>query len=186
LKNILTVCFTVLIATTAVGCAKGLPAPGGTTNTNEYTYKDRHDFLNKVGTIKPGMTEEEVFASLEHDKDEFLTLEKEQIVKSLYGSSEIVGNYEDEHGKSIEGKKLLLSLYGYRLHYKLIKRSHGFSSPIRVSTKETGFEYTLSLIFRKGKLYSDPIITGGKVNKTSSHTLFEYLTPGNIVNNAVD
>jgi hypothetical protein len=53
-----------------------------------------------------------------------------------------------------------------------------------MKTKEDGFQYTVTLIFRDDVLYEEPIIAGGDVEGSNSKTIFEYLSPGRLVNSA--
>jgi hypothetical protein len=81
---------------------------------------------------------------------------------------------------------LLQSLYGYKFTFKVIEHTHGFSSPIRIRTNETGYSYIVYLIFRDNKLFERPVVSGGNVNNTSSGTLFDYLTPSTVMKHAVE
>ncbi len=165
------------------GCAGHLPVPGGTDTVNQSFYTTKEDLLDRLNTLRPGMTEAEAFSALGHDKLELVQLERDQIITSLYGSSAI--EFRDGLPDHEDSRTFLQSLYGYRLNYKTVEHEHGFSSPIRIRTDESGFYYTVTLVFREGILYAPPILAGGVVNRSTSKTFFDYFNPGSIVNYSV-
>lgn len=155
-------------------CSPKAPVPGGTNAVNENFYKSKDEFLQKLDSIHYGMSEQEVFQILNRQPRELVRLKRDEIVMALLGADNIT--FKD----SLQDKDLLQSLYGYRLTYKRVKRVHGFSSPIRIRTKEDGFEYNAVLVFRDGRLFERPILTGGVVDATSSKTFFDLLSPSTI------
>ena len=170
---------TMFLALFLTGCAGHIPVPGSSEAVNPAFYSTEQDLLERLGQLKPGMTESEVFAKLGHSGEDLMRLERSQVVTALYGSSAV--EFHDGSDQPEEDSRFLQSLYGYRLEYKIIKREHGFSSPIRIRTDEKGFDYAVTLIFREGALYEKPILTGGVVNRSSSKTFFDYLNPGTII-----
>lgn len=162
-------------------CAERLPVPGGSDTVNATYYITKEDLLHRVDVLHADMREEEVFATLGHNKQDLIQLERDQIVMALYGSTMI--DFRRNLPDSQDTSNFLQSLYGYRLNYKIVERQHGFSSPIRIQTNEKGFDYTLTLVFRNNKLYASPVLSGGIVNRSSSKTFFDYLNPGTIMNN---
>ncbi len=165
-----------LMALTA--CAGIAPVPGGSDMVNQSFYGTREELLQKMQEIQPGMTEKEVLQKLGRGKNDLVRLERSGIVTALYGSNSV--EFRDGPD-SQDGGAFLQSLYGYRLDYKIVSRKHGFTSPIRIRTDEKGFDYRITLVFQNGILYAAPILTGGTVNKSSSSTFFDYLTPGAIL-----
>ena len=157
------------------GCAQYAPVPGGDDTENSTFYKSDEDLKKTVNSLQVGMTEEEVFKILGHDKDSIPKMSREEIVSSLYGGSnaDFNGTLRDQE----LARSFLTSLNGYKLEYKIVKRKHGFSSPIRIRTTEKGYDFTLNVVFQHGALFEKPILSGGPVNKTSSKTLFDYLNP---------
>lgn len=166
------------------GCAGFLPVPGGGETANRSFYATPDDLLARVGNVRPGMSEAGVFAVLGYGKADMVRLERSQIVMALYGSTTV--EFRDGTPEHEGGSRFLQSLYGYRLYYKVVDREHGFSSPIRVRTDETGFDYAVTFIFREGILYEQPIVTGGVVNRSSSRTFFDYLNPGIVVGSTIN
>jgi hypothetical protein len=166
------------------GCASYLPVPGGDKTTNQDFYQTEEHFLKALDRLSRGMPERKVLNVLERKKGDFLKLDRSEIVEVLYGGSDV----EMQHG--IETKQpsnhLLQSLYGYKFTFKVIEHTHGFSSPIRIRTNETGYSYIVYLIFRDNKLFERPVVSGGNVNNTSSGTLFDYLTPSTVMKHAVE
>jgi hypothetical protein len=164
------------------GCAGALP--GGTDAVNKSYYDSNTDLENWVNSLETGMPREEVFARLGRTQKDFRRLARSEIVGVLFGGEDAgipVHFYTDENILAF-----LDSLDGYRIEYKTVKRKHGFASPIRMQTDAKGFDYSLSLIFKEGKLYQKPHLTGGQVNNSSTKTLFDYLNPGMMLGFAKD
>ena len=160
------------------GCAGKFPVPGGSEDVNEKCFSSEAEMEAHVAEILPGMPEEHVLGVLCHKKENLVRLDRRDIRIALLG-----GDNQLFAGKSTnDDPELIDSLYGYRLNYKSVKRVHGFSSPIRIRTDESGFNYFVTLIFQDGVLYAKPILSGGVVDNTSSGTVFDALTPGSIVN----
>ncbi len=159
-------------------CADHMPMPGGTEDVNSACFKSIADMQARILSMKPGMPEDQVFAKLCRKKDDLTELTRQQIRVALLGGSNVTfpGLTPSEDSQLIE------SLYGYTLSYKSINRDHGFVNPIRIRTNETGFNYNVTLIFKDGKLFSPPLLSGGPVNTTTSGTIFDFITPGTVVN----
>lgn len=158
-------------------CAGLLPAPGGTDTINTAFYKTKDDFLSHLDAITSGMTEQEVLDRMGRKKEDMIRLSRDEIVMVLLGTNnvEFKDSQDSDHNFS-------RSLYGYKLHYKITERKHGFSSPIRITTNEKGFDYVAVFIFRDGVLFENPVLTGGEVNNSSSRTFFDFITPGTAIN----
>lgn len=173
--------FPLIILLIVSNCAGRLPVPGGTDSINQFYYTSEADFLSRVDKLQPSMSEEDVFWFLGHKNNHLIQLERNEILNALYGSSTVI--FQD--GIDSQNQNYFVqSLYGYKLYYKMVEREHGFSSPIRIRTDETGFDYTLTLIFRENALFSPPLLTGGIVNQSSSRTFFDYLSPS-IINDRI-
>lgn len=158
--------------------------PGGDETTNRTFYKTDEELLDAIDRLQPGMSEDRVFSALARRREDFTKLDRSEILKVLYGGSdaELESRFEEQESTN----HLLQSLYGYRFTFKIVKREHGFTSPIRIRTDESGYNYTVNLIFRDGVLFEKPAISGGVVNNTRSGTLFDYLNPGLILNRTVE
>lgn len=157
--------------------------PGGSDTINRSFYTTKDNLLEVISTLHAGMTEEEAFTALGHNKNELVQLERDQIITALYGSSTV--EFQDGLPDHEDSRAFLQSLYGYKLNYKIVEREHGFSSPIRIRTDESGFDYIVTLVFREGVLYAEPILSGGLVNRSSSKTIFDYFNPGSIYDRVV-
>jgi hypothetical protein len=163
------------------GCSGYLPVPGGNETTNQEFYETDDDLFLALNKLQPGMSEAQVFTVLDRKKEDFIKLDRYEILDVLYGGSDT----ELQQGVSEQNQQnhLLQSLYGYRFSFKKIETEHGLSSPIRMKTDEDGYNYTVSLIFRNGYyeegfLFEKPVIAGGKVHNSYSSTIFDYLNPG--------
>lgn len=164
------------------GCAGWAPVPGGTDTVNRDFYKSKEDFMDKVGQLTPGMSPPQVFTILGRKEEEFTKLKREEIMEAMLGTN----NAAIQDGIQNQQMRMILQyLYGYRLEFKAVKREHGFDNPIRWRTNESGFDYAISLIFYNGQLLEKPVISGGKVNSTSSKTLFDFLSLGTAARNAM-
>lgn len=164
------------------GCVGALP--GGTDSINKSYYDSNADLEAWVASLEPGMSKPEVFARLGRVEKNFKRLTRSQIVGSLFGGEDAGIPVHFHTDESILA--FLESLEGYRIEHKNVKRRHGLASPIRLQTDSKGYDYVLNLIFKDGKLYQKPYLTGGQVNVTSTKTIFDYLDPGMAVGIARD
>ena len=169
------VIFMVLVLGGLSGCAWGLPVPGGDDKINEGFYSSEQELKDIAVQLRPGMTEQQVFMILGRTNDQLLRMDKDEIVSTLYGGGNAA--FQGTLQEREYARQWLETLYGYKLHFKVVKSKHGFSSPIRLKTREEGFSYTLKLIFWQGRLFDRPILAGGPVEETSSSTIFDYLNP---------
>ena len=161
------------------GCAGSLPLPGGDDETNKSLYASEEELKLRVSQLKAGMNKSLTFALLGRNEHEFTRLDRPSVMTALYGGSG--GGFDGTLEQQETGRMFLQSLEGYRLAYKFVDSELGFSSPIRIKTKKHGYNYTLTLIFQDGKLFDQPLLTGGVVEESSSKTFFEYLTPGFLI-----
>ena len=174
--------FGLLLVILSLGaCAGNMPVPGGTDDVNETCFNSIADMQARVMEMTPGMPEGQVLTNLCRKKENLTRLDRREIRIALLGGDNVLFSGMNAESDS----QLIQSLYGYRLSYKSLNRKHGFTSPIRIRTDETGFSYYVTLIFRDGKLFEKPVLSGGVVNNTSSGTIFDFITPGTIVSHAV-
>lgn len=136
---------------------------------------------SRLTEMAAGMPEDLVLKKLCRTRDGLQQIERRDIRIALMGGENIP--FSDAY--KMDGQDPMRSLYGYKLNFKSIKRRHGFTSPIRIRTDATGFDYSVTLIFREGKLFEKPIVAGGVVSESSSGTLFDFITPGTIVHRAI-
>ena len=174
--------FLCLFASFVTACADHMPLPGGSDTINKSYYTTKEDFVTKLESLEVGMTENHVFRILEHNKDDLAYLKRQDIIDALYGRTPVVPT--EDFSETTNNAEFIKSLYGYRLFFKITEREHGFTSPIRIRTDETGFDYEVVLIFRENALYVRPLLSGGIVNKSKSATLFDLLTPSTILDAA--
>lgn len=153
--------------------------PGGEDSINKGFYESDDQLKEWVDSLQPGMSKGEVFARLGRSEGDFKRLRRDEIVATLFGGGDAGVPITFSPGMDI--KQFLDELEGYNLSYKKVKRRHGFTSPIRVRTDETGFSYNITVVFRNGVLFEKPMLTGGVVNGADSSTLFDYLNPGTIL-----
>lgn len=175
----LRVCVCLLALVTLAGCAGVAPVPGGSESSNQSSYKTAEDFRAKVARLQPGMPENLVMSILERDAHDMTALSRAEIVTALYGGSAM--QMLDSAREREQTRHFLQGLSGYHFVYRDVEKSHGLSSPIRISTKEHGFEYRIDLIFQNGVLLEKPVIAGGMINDTSSRTIFDYINPGTMI-----
>ena len=160
---------------TLTGCAQFLPVPGGDDTTNEEYYKGEEDLMAALKRLQVGMSKERAFSILMRKEDDFKKLDRSGILHALYGGSDV----ELQQGMSAHGLSthFLATLSGYSFRFQVVESEHGFTSPIRVRTSEEGYDYTVSLIFQNDILLEEPILSGGDINKTSSGTIFDFISP---------
>lgn len=164
-----------LAALSLSGCAGHLPVPGGDEKVNRDYYTCEDDFLGRVDKLQVGMSMEMVLSILGRKQSDLTKLSRQEIMAALYGGTDsgFNGSLADQE----RARAFLDTLYGYRLSYKNVDHEHGFSSPWRINTTETGYSYTLTLVFQSGHLFEKPALSGGIVNSSSSKTIFDYLNP---------
>ncbi|HEY8964013.1 MAG TPA: hypothetical protein VIN59_06080 [Alphaproteobacteria bacterium] len=169
----------VLLVMMLAACAGKAPVPGGTETTNATYYSSQDDFKSRVGRLQAGMPEDLVFQILQKTRDDLVRLSRNEIVVVLYGanSMQMMNTFEEREANRL----FLQSLYGYRMTYKDVKKKHGFASLIRIRTDESGFNYTVNLVFQNGILLETPVIEGGLVHESESRTFFDYLSPGTVM-----
>ncbi|MBU0858613.1 MAG: hypothetical protein KJ667_01630, partial [Alphaproteobacteria bacterium] len=157
----------LLVLTLAfTGCAGRAPVPGGDDDTNSKFYESPGDLINRINQLHPGMTHGQVFHILDRHAAELTKLSRAEINGALYGSQN--AQFDGSLAEQEAARHFLQSLYGYRLDYAKVQRKHGFSSPIRVRTNKEGYRYQVLLIFQHGRLYDQPILSGGVVTDSSS------------------
>ena len=178
MKKINNIVYILFIVAFTFSCAQFARVPGGTNTINESFFKTKEEFLQLVDNIEVGSSEQEVLEKLRRKKEDLIILTREEIVASLLGTNNI------EVQNSLYDRDILYTLYGYKLNYKVVKRKHGFSSPIRIRTDEEGFNYRIILVFQKNKLIEKPMVTGGDVQSSTSKTFFDFLSPGSAINKA--
>jgi hypothetical protein len=163
------------------GCAGQLP--GGNDTTNVAYYTSPAVLKQWVDSLAPGMSKGETFARLGRVEKDFRRLSRTEIVDTLFGGNN--AGVPAGFMPPDQIRAFLESLDGYELDYKNVKKRHGFTSPIRVRTDASGYSYVIKLIFRNGLLLEKPVMTGGTVQSYSTDTLFDYLSPGLVLDRAV-
>lgn len=145
---------------------------------NSQGYSSQLDLLDRVKGLQIGMSEDLVLTMLKRTRNDLVMLSRPEIITALYGggSSGFNGTYEEQE----RARAFLQTLSGYKLLYINTEKDHGFSSPIRIKTHESGYNYTITLVFQNGRLFDKPALSGGPVDDYSSKTVFDYLNPGNI------
>jgi hypothetical protein len=165
------------------GCAGVAPVPGGNETRNDTYYASEQDLKSRLDSMKPGMPRDKVFDILGRNKQDFVLLDRHDIRLAVLGGDNAL---LPETMATKYGPDVIRQLTGYRLYYKSVKRDIGFASPIRLRTDERGFDYALTLIFRRGVLFEDPLLSGGIVKQSHSRTLFDILTPALILGATVN
>lgn len=158
-------------------CSSILPVPGGGETINKDFYDSDEQLKGLLGGIKVGDTKENVFSHLGRSDEDFIMLNRDEIMLALYGGPRI--ETLQSFNSSVDERRFLQDLKGYKLVYKKTSRKHGIHTPISMLTKETGYSYETIFIFKDGVLYEEPALSGGAVEASSTSTVFDYLSPGN-------
>jgi len=174
-KTLFLITFSLLLP----ACAGIVPVPGGSDTINKNFYESDADMRERVAGLQVGMSKEQVFDALGRTEDDLILLGRDEILSALYGGK--VNGFALQGAGLSYDRSLLQSLEGYKLIYKNVKRKHGVSSPISMRTNEVGYSYVSTFIFKEGKLYEKPILSGGAVDSSSSKTVFDYLSPGTVL-----
>ncbi|MCB1537730.1 MAG: hypothetical protein H6865_00855 [Rhodospirillales bacterium] len=157
------------------GCAR-FPVPGGTESVNGKAFKGADDFRTRIDQLVPGMGESQVFAIIGRNRDSLTRLSRPEVISALYGGSAV--QMISGPAERAETRAFVDSLYGYRMNFRNTKKDVGFASPIRMQTHETGYNYSVDMVFQNGVLFENPVLSGGLIDGTSSRTVFDYLNPG--------
>ncbi len=170
----------ILVAALSVqmlcACADKYGVPGGDDKVNEHIFKDKQGLMDAIGPLQPGMSREHTFSVLNVEEKDLVKLNREEIITALFGDNRV--SLDDMGAHDAEQMKWFLrSLTGYRLDYADVEREHGFKNPIRLKTIEEGFRYGIVLVYQNNVLLEKPILTGGAVKRSSSRTIFDYLSP---------
>lgn len=175
---LLNIFFAASIAVGLSACAGSLPVPGGNEQVNNKVYSSQQDLLNRVNGLQIGMSESLVLSMLNRKESDLVRLNRPEIMAALYGgaNSGFDGTYEQQE----KARAFLQTLTGFKLQYVDTEKEHGFSSPIRIKTHESGYSYTLTVVFQNGILFDKPALSGGVVDANSSKTFFDYLNPSNV------
>lgn len=158
-------------------CADHMPVPGGTDEVNKHCFGSISEMQTRILSMHVGEPEGQVLNDLCTKRESMTRLEKREIRTALLGGPDVL--FSPANGET--DSQIIRSLYGYSINYKQVKSVHGFTSPIRIRTDQTGFNYTITLVFRDGRLFAQPILTGGPVKDVSSGTLFDFITPGTVL-----
>ena len=166
--------FVASVMSLMTSCAPIIPVPGGSSAVNANCVSSAVELEWRLAGVSKGTAEEKVFQTLCDNKGTFQRLDKRDIRLALLGGE----NISFARNPPAFTDEILESLYAYKINFKSINRKHGFTSPVRVATEESGYDYTVIIIFKNGSLYQDPIITGGVVKSSTSGTIFDFLSPG--------
>lgn len=155
------------------GCASGHGFRSGSDSTNSSLFAGVSDLETRVAALEPGMTRDAVFDRLGVDRAQMRKLSRQEVTETLYAAAEpeLSGGLEEMEA----ARQFFNSLEGYRLNYRDVDETTGFSLT-RVHKTSTGHDMSVTLIFKDGKLYDTPEISGGPVNDTQSTTYLKVLT----------
>lgn len=172
------------IAFGMTACAGKFPVPGGSDDVNKGCFASIPDMQSHILKLNPGMPEGEALAALCRKKQDFARLSRREVRIALLGGDNVSFSADDGEASGTDSE-MIRSLYGYKIKFKNTRKKHGFSSPIRIQTNEVGYDYTITLVFKDGILFEKPILSGGLVNENTSDTIFDFITPGTVIDKAV-
>jgi hypothetical protein len=155
-----------LIATGPIigGCA----AMDSINETNTAYFESRDEFVDNISKLSVGMTKEEVLSILEMGEGNMKAMERKDIKIALYGSdTQIIDGTESEV------RDFFSDLEGYQFDYESILKRRSLSGLLKVKTQSTGFDMSVTLIFKGDKLYENPIVSGGDVNNSEKDPLLK-------------
>ena len=158
-------------------CSGILPVPGGGETINRQFYESDKEMKRLVSEVKQGDSKKEVFTHLRRVENDFILLTRDEIMATLYGGQRL--EFVQNLSNPLKERSFLQDLRGYRLVFKKVKRKHGIHTPISMRTKEGGYSYAVTFIFKNDALYEDPVLSGGMIDATSTKTVFDYLSPAN-------
>lgn len=167
IKTLILICSLVVLS----ACAGLAPVPGGGDTVNKSFYESGDDLKSRIANLSAGMSKEEVLDELGREEEDLIILSRSEIVSTIYGGPLMHASLDKDTSKALK------SFSGYKLLYKNVERDHGINSPISMRTSEKGYSYAVSFIFENNRLYEEPILSGGAVDRSSSKTVFDYLNP---------
>ena len=161
----------------AAALALALPVLSGCAmmSSHEQANTNFFDSVNaleqRVDTLHIGMTKDQVFAALGMNEHDMSTLDRQGIKIALYGSADQV-----IQGSEAEVRAFFGDMEGYNFTYADIHKDRSFSG-LKIKTVGTGYDVDVTLIFKNGELYENPIISGGRVNAIDKDPIIK---PNNI------
>ena len=176
-RNRLKVYFASLVlasgAVLTSGCASVNGFHSGGESTNVSMFNGVSDLEQRVASLKLGMSRAEVFTVLGVNVKSVRKLTRQEVTSTLYAGTrpEISGGLEEME----KARAFFNSLDGYSIRYRDVDEQTSFSFT-RVNKTSKGMDVAVALIFKDGKLYDKPEISGGPVNQKSSTTYLKMLT----------
>lgn len=170
----------VLFLSVMLGACTGImTVPGADDQMNSKGDQSQQELINRIGGLQIGMSKDLVLNILHKNENDLVLLSRPEVITTLYGgnNSGFDGTYEQQE----KVRAFLQTLCGYKLQYINTEKEHGFSSPFRMKTHESGYNYTLTMVFQNNLLFDKPVLSGGLVDETTSKTIFDYFNPGNLI-----
>lgn len=148
----------------AAALALAIPVLSGCTMMSSHEQANTNFFGSvdvleqRVDTLQIGMTKDQVFNALGMSEHDMSTLDRQGIKIALYGSADQI-----IQGSEAEVRAFFGDMEGYSFTYADIHKDRSFSG-LKIKTVGTGYDIDVTLIFKDGELYENPIISGGRVN----------------------
>ena len=180
-KGLMAAGLTCVFGINATGCAN---LPEGSyfhdvhlnkSHMNRDAFKDLADFDKKLSLLTKAMDEEQVFKTLNLDKNRFSIVPRQDMVKFLTGGSNPTPQTKEALDYNIE--KVDKSII-YTLQFKEVD-SHGSLKGFASSQTELeGFDMQMMLIFQDGKLHDARASGTPHVNGKEIHYVWETVGEG--------
>jgi hypothetical protein len=129
--------------------------------TNSGAFNGSGDLETRLNTIQVGMSKDEVFSAIGLPEQRMQRLNRAEIKVALYGSPD-----QELEGTEEQVRQFFSDIEGYSFRYRDIDKDRSLTASFKVKTESEGTDMRVSLVFKSGKLYDRPDITGGVVNDT--------------------
>lgn len=158
-KNIATAFALASAITVTGGCA----VMDSQVQSNADFFSGEEEIRSRISQLEVGMDKQEVFETLGVKAENLHSLDRKGIKIALYGSEN-----QKIDGSEEEVRKFLSDMEGYKLDYKSIDRDRSLSFSFRIKTESTGYDMSIYMVFKNGKLFDKPNVKGGLVNENES------------------
>lgn len=159
--NTLTKIFMAAALVTGLFVTTGCSTLNSDIKTNTEYFNSVVTLDDRLDQLEVGMTKEEVFNTLGMNQGDMQSLDRKGIKVALYGSEDQV-----IQGSEAEVRAFFSDMEGLSFDYENIERKRTFRGLLKIQTEDVGHDLSVTLVFKEGLLYENPVRAGGKVNST--------------------
>lgn len=165
--------FMATVLAVAVPFMTGCSTLNSDIETNTQYFNDVATLDTRLDALQVGMSKAEVFETLGMDEGDMQSLDRKDIKVALYGSEDQV-----IQGTEAEVRAFFSDMEGLQFDYENIERKRTFRGLLKIQTEDVGHDLSVTLVFKNGELYENPVRSGGKVNSKDRDPIIK---PNNII-----